>query len=348
LALKQTQIVVEALRSVYPRTEVRVIPIRTSGDRIQDASVLRKAGKGLFAKEIEQALLRRKISLAVHSFKDLPSEQPDGLVIGAVLERKEAADGYIANSPVSLDKAPPGTVVGTSSLRRQAQLREFAPHVRVVELKGNLDTRLEALRSRRTKLQGIVVAAAGVLRLYPPNNGQAVRMELLCKDRFVPCPAQGALCVEVCEGNERLREMLRAIDHPQTAAAVSAERHLMRRLEGGCQIPLGVHARPISDGMLQLLRVNAYLGLPDGKRSVRAEATGSLDDPVAVAENLETLLRARGASSLLEELSDRYRMGPGRLGLGVSAAKARRGSSARARKRTGHSRRAGRGRRAKR
>ncbi|MHC4607971.1 MAG: hydroxymethylbilane synthase [Planctomycetota bacterium] len=299
LALRQTDMVLERLRKIHPGLEFKIVPITTKGDRIKSAAELRKAGKGLFVKEIERALLKRRIAIAIHSLKDMPSKLPEGLVLGAILEREEAADALVTR-----DGVPEGgmedLVVGTSSLRRQAQTRTFMPRAEVTELRGNLDTRIEALSNNRTKVSAIVVAAAAVKRLYGENS---LKLELLPKDRFVPCAGQGALCIECREGDDAVLKLLEPLNHPETAAAANAERHLLMRLEGGCQIPLGVHARPLLDGLYRLLHITAFVGLPDGSKHVIEEAKGSIDDPVGVAMSLETLLRSRGATEILEEVS---------------------------------------------
>lgn len=299
LALRQTEIVISLLQQANPDQQFKVVPIKTKGDRLKTTAELRTAGKGLFVKEIEQALLKRKVDLSVHSLKDMPSEQPENLVIGAVLEREEAADAYVGSGNVPIEKLPPGTVVGTSSLRRQALLRLNYPNLRVIEMKGNLDTRLAAVENKRIKMAGVVVAAAGLRRLY---QGNSVEYELLPKSHFVPSPGQGTICIECRADNERVLEVIRPLDHPETVAAVTAERHLMARMEGGCQIPLGAHARLVLDGIYRLLHLTAFVGMPDGSRHVYEEATGSLEDPIGVAASLDTMLRARGATDILETL----------------------------------------------
>lgn len=300
LALAQTRLVIERLQKLYPKLKLKTVIIKTTGDRVNSAAKLRTAGKGLFVKEIEAALLRRKIDFAVHSLKDMPSDLPEGLLIGAVLERGEAADAFLGIDLTPIEQLKPGSAVGTSSLRRQAQLRQLYPHLRLVDIKGNLDSRVETLRNPRSKLSGIVVAAAGVQRLYR-NNG--LHVQLLPKTRFVPAPGQGALCIECRANNERVLEKIAPLNHEETEACTRAERWLMKRLEGGCQIPLGAHAEPVQDHFVQLLKLSAYLGRTDGSASVTAEATGALTDPESLAGGLETILRSRGASVLLEEFN---------------------------------------------
>lgn len=294
LALAQTEQTLRKLRAFHPNVHFVVVPIKTAGDRITTAAELRTAGKGLFVKEIERALLARKISLAVHSMKDLPSELAEGLAIGAVPEREDASDVFIGRSAVPIEKLPPRSRVGTSSLRRQAILKSLLPHLEFVELKGNLDTRLEKLRNPRQDLAGIVVAAAGLRRLYPQNG---VPVQTLPRDKVVPAAGQGALALEIRANDEATRKLLAPIHHPPTAACIEAERELQRRLEGGCQVPLGAHAEISDDGVIQL---TACLATLDGRRVIRESQAGMMDDPKGVAEALETILVSRGAREILD------------------------------------------------
>jgi len=331
LALAQTHLVIKRLQEARPKLHFVAVPIKTSGDRITSAAELRKAGKGLFVKEIERALLSRKISMAVHSMKDMPTELPEGLAFGAVLERGDASDLFIGRGATPIEKLPPGSQIGTSSLRRQAILKSIFRYLVFVEMKGNLDTRLEKLRAPRSNLAGIVVAAAGVHRLYA-NNG--IPAQTLPRDRVVPAAGQGALCVEIRATDEEMREILQPLHHPVTASCVEAEREVLRRLEGGCQVPLGVHAEPSDDGLFKL---TACLATPDGSRLIRESQTGSLEDPRSVAEALETILVTRGAREILATLRPRSSgVRPHRNG----TPRSRKGGGAKARLR-GRSRRPG-------
>jgi hydroxymethylbilane synthase len=299
LALAQTQLVIRRLNDVHPKVRFVVVPITTSGDRIASATELRNAGKGLFVKELERALLKRQIQMAVHSMKDMPSELPDGLAIGAVLERADASDVFIGRDATPIEKLLPRSQVGTSSLRRQAILKSILPHLEFVELRGNLDTRLQILRDPRSKLSGIVVAAAGVERL---GASKGLSMQLLPRDRVVPAAGQGAIAVEVRAKDEAMKELLEPVHHHPTAACCEAERELLRRLEGGCQVPLGIHAESSDDGLIKLVACLASL---DGRRVVRGSQTGTVEEPLAAAEALETILNSRGAQEILAELRPR-------------------------------------------
>lgn len=296
LALAQTNQVVARLREIHPGATFEVVPIKTKGDRITTASQFRAAGKGLFVKEIEDALLRRQVSLAIHSMKDLPSELPKGLVFGAVPARADASDVYIGRLNLRLDELPAGARIGTSSLRRQAILRAIYPKLRFVDLKGNLDTRLAKLRERRGGLDGIIVAAAGLGRLHP-EGGIAARP--LPRERVVPAAGQGALALEIRESDEAMRALLAPLHDAATALCVTAERELQRRLEGGCQVPLGAHAELGDDGLLTL---TACLATVDGRKVLLERQSGSAEDPAAIAEALETVLLSRGAREILDEV----------------------------------------------
>ena len=299
LALVQARLVIAALQQAHPGLKAEPVVIRTTGDRIGDAEALRDAGKGVFVKEIERALLARRIDAAVHSLKDMPGELPEGLELGAVLEREEAADAFVGRGAIPIEKLPPGSVIGTASLRRQALVQAAYPHVRLEDLRGNLDTRLVKLRHPKSHLAGIVVAAAGLRRLRGPTG---VPHQLLPKDRVVPAAGQGAICVEIRASDARMKDLLAPLHHERTAAEVAAERELLRRLEGGCRVPLGVHAEASDDG---LLRLTAALARPDGSDLVRGEATGMVESPEEVAEALETILRSRGAEEVLGSLQPR-------------------------------------------
>jgi hydroxymethylbilane synthase len=297
--LAQSSQILKRLKEFHPRVNFVIVPIKTAGDRLTTAAQLRTAGKGLFVKEIERALLSRKISIAVHSMKDLPSELPEGLVLGAVPERADASDVFIGRGSLPIEKLPPGSQVATSSLRRQAILKSLFPHLKFVEMKGNLDTRLEKLRAPRSPLSGIIVAAAGVRRLYPDNG---IPTQSLPKDRVVPAAGQGALALEIRENDLAMKELLRPLHHEATAACVAAEREFQRRLEGGCQVPMGAYAEASDDG---LVRLTACLASLDGRRIIRESQTGTLEDPRSIAEALETVVNAKGAQEILGELRPR-------------------------------------------
>lgn len=292
LALIQAEEVIEALKSVEPRLRAEVVKIKTTGDKLLDAPLSRIGQKGVFVKEIEEALLEGRIDLAVHSMKDLPTKLPDGLVVGAVPKRLDPRDVLLLKEGLPW---PPGDgvglKVGTSSLRRQAQLKALWPSLEVLPLRGNLDTRLKKLKEGGYDL--IVVAMAGLMRLLGgiPHGVRAV-----FEDRMLPAPGQGALAVECVEGSPYM-ELLSAIEDPKSAKEVLAERSFLEEMGGGCQVPLGVLAR--CEGEKVVLRAAVFsLG---GKGSFEGAEEGV--DPVEVGRKLARTLKAKGAIQLLEEVN---------------------------------------------
>lgn len=298
LALAQAKIVASKLQHAYPSVRIRTIPIKTAGDRAATPAQLKKllkkgAATGIFVKELEKALLARRIDVAVHSLKDMPTQQPERLMIAAVLERDAPNDLFIGRQFNAIEKLPRDAVIATGSPRRQALLRAAYPHIKVVDIRGNLDSRIETLMNPRSKLDGIIVAAAGVRRLFA-NNG--LSSQLLPLDVFVPAPGQGAICIE-CRGNNDLaRDAVAALNHERTAREVAAERAILRRLEGGCTIPFGAYAVHQDDDILKL---SVALASPDGTQLIRTEQVGRADEPDGLAAGVESVLRSRGADAYL-------------------------------------------------
>jgi hydroxymethylbilane synthase len=298
LALVQARMVGALIRE---RTGARCenVIIRTSGDRLAEASLSEIGGKRLFVKEIEDALLAGDIDIAVHSSKDMPAVLPDGLAIGAVLPREDPRDVMVLaeGAPVhasleslirALGNAPR---IGTSSVRRTAQLARLFTKARFTPIRGNLDTRMRKLDSG--DYDALVLAAAGLRRL---EHGHRVSAALPI-DACVPAPGQGIVAVEIRTGDDRMRELLSAIDDAPAAAALNAERAVVERLGGGCQMPIGAYAR-ITDTNVQVTAVVISL---DGTRVVRAEATGTTRDPAEAGVDAATRLLAEGADAILAE-----------------------------------------------
>ena len=266
--------------------ECRIEIIKTTGDKITDVPLAKVGGKGLFTKEIEEALLDGRAQLAVHSLKDLPTELPEGLVLAAVPEREDPSDAIVGRR---LDELPVGARVGTSSLRRAAQLRKLRPDLQIESVRGNLDTRLRKLDEGR--YDAILLAAAGLKRL-----GWGGRIaEILPADRMCPAVGQGALAIETCASGAGF-DAVRALDDPPTHSAVAAERGLLAALGGGCQVPIGAHAT-VSGSELRLLGVVAS---PDGTELVRAEGIGEVKDAADIGKRLGEELLAMGARKILE------------------------------------------------
>jgi hydroxymethylbilane synthase len=266
---------------------VELVPITTTGDRVLDRRLESVGGKGAFLKEIEEALLAGEIDLAVHSLKDVPTELPAGLVLSAVLERADPRDALLSSGAGLLGLAP-GARVGTTSLRRQALLRAARPDLVLLDLRGNVDTRIRRLRDG--DFDAILLAMAGLVRLGRAGEVQ----EALDPSLFVPAPGQGAIAIECREEDGALRAALEALDHPETARAVAAERALLGALGGGCNVPLGAHA--VTHG--PELRLRAFVGDASGGAAlVRAEGAG--DQPKALGQRVAEQLLHRGAAALL-------------------------------------------------
>jgi len=294
LALWQAEWVRAALGQRFPGVDFELAIIKTEGDKILDVPLAKVGGKGLFVKEIEEALLQGRADLAVHSMKDMPSEVPARLAIGAVPERESPADALIARNGLTLGEIPAGGVVGTSSLRRAAQLRHLRPDLEIVPLRGNVETRVRKLESET--LAAVVLAAAGLKRLGLEHRVS----EYLNEERMLPAVGQGALCIEVREGDARIGPMVAALDHPATRTVVSGERAFLKRLQGGCQVPIAGHGR-LDGAQFTLTGLVADL---DGSTVIKHR----LEGPAAAAERIgielaETLLD-RGAEEILRNLSD--------------------------------------------
>jgi len=293
LALAQTDWVIAKLKEAHPSIEVEKVIIKTTGDKILDSPLSKIGGKGLFVKEIEEALLQGEVDFAVHSMKDVPAKLPEGLEIFVIPERESPFDVWISHFE-DLKALPKGAKVGTSSLRRLSQIKRLRPDLEILPLRGNVDTRLR--KWKEGQFEGIILAEAGLRRL-----GIEVRFKRFSLDEMIPAVGQGALGVEVRRNDKRVKELLRAIHSEETALAVKAERAFLKTLEGGCQVPLGAYAY-IKDSKLvitgfisDLEGINFYRGIIEGLPS-EAETLG---------ENLAKDLLARGGKRILEELYSR-------------------------------------------
>lgn len=292
LAMTQTRWVIERLKALGTGHAFAVQPIVTKGDRILDVTLSKIGGKGLFVKEIEQALLDGEADLAVHSLKDLPAEVPDGLVIAAVPPREDPRDALISRDGRRFEELPAGAVVGTSSLRRAAQLRAWRPDVRVVPLRGNVDTRLKRLEAG--DFDAIVLAAAGLARMGWLNRVT----EFLPPERVIPAVGQGALAVECRADDDEVLALVARLNDRDTERAVRAERAFLHRLNGGCQVPLGAHAVVEGDRV----RLTGFVGAPDGSRLIVETADGTEAEEVGVA--VAERILARGGDALLEQVGE--------------------------------------------
>jgi len=293
LAMWQSEHIARELKRLYPRCEVSILGITTRGDQILDRPLAEVGGKGLFVKELEAALEEGRADLAVHSAKDVPMRLPPGFCLAAITPREDPRDCLVSNVSASLEALPPGSLVGTSSLRREAQLRERHPALQVKPLRGNLDTRLAKLD--RGECQAVVLAAAGLKRL-----GLATRIRAMLEpEQSLPAPGQGALAIECREDRDALRQRLAPLEDSATAACVRAERALSRSLSGDCQLPLAAYA--VSNGTQ--IRLRALVAKPDGSKVVRAELSGPMAGAEGLGEALAAELRALGADAILAALS---------------------------------------------
>jgi len=292
LALAQTNWVIRKIREQYPELEVETVIIKTKGDKITDVPLAKVGGKGLFVKEIEEALLKRKIDLAVHSMKDVPTELPEGLEIAIVPERESPYDVLISQNGKRLGELPAGAKVGTSSLRRAAQLRASYPQLVIKNLRGNLDTRLRKLQEGL--YDAIIVAEAGLLRL---GLGKTPR-ERLSPEIMLPAIGQGALAIEVREDEKELKQMLSFLHHSETSTCVRAERAFLSALGGGCQVPLAAHA-VIKAGTLFL---EALIADPEGETILRDRIKGPPSQAEEMGRYLAEVLLSRGGKKILDKV----------------------------------------------
>jgi len=296
LALWQAQWVVEQLKQRYPGRHFRIVGMKTKGDHILDVPLAKIGDKGLFTRELENALLAGECDLAVHSMKDLPTRLPPGLTIGAICRREYPGDVLISRRMLTLQELPPGAHLGTSSLRRKAQLLRFRPDLQMVDVRGNLTTRLRKLAEQQ--LDGLVLAYAGVCRL---GVERAITQKIpfsIC----LPAVGQGSVGVEIREGDEEIRQLLAGLDDPAARPAITAERAFLRKLEGGCQVPIGALGR-VENGALQLEGIVLTL---DGRRYVRESVSGPPEEAVALGEELAARMLAKGAGAILEQVRQEF------------------------------------------
>ena len=292
LALWQANWVKSVLQKKFPSTPIELIIIKTQGDKILDVPLAKVGGKGLFVKEIEQALLTRRIDIAVHSMKDMPADIPQGLCIGAIPERENPADVFISVNGAGFNDLDAGSVIGTSSLRRGAQLRHARPDIVIRSIRGNLDTRLKKLESE--DFDALVLAAAGVKRL----NLEHKITEYLDLDFMLPAIGQGALCIETRKDDAIVGPLVASLDHASTRAVVAGERAFLNRLEGGCQVPIAGHGR-INGNQFVLTALVAEI---DGTRVIKGKGTGPLNSSETIGNDLAEELLARGADKILKKL----------------------------------------------
>lgn len=293
LALWQAEFVKAELLKHHTNITVELVPMSTQGDRILDTPLAKIGGKGLFIKELEVAMLEGRADIAVHSMKDVPVAFPEGFGLHAICERENPFDAFVSNEFDSIDSLPQGAIVGTSSLRRQCQIRFHRPDLQIKDLRGNVNTRLSKLDNN--EYDAIILAAAGLLRLNMPDR---IRYTLPA-ELSLPAVGQGAVGIECRNDDQALITLLKPLQHTETFHRVMAERAMNATLEGGCQVPIGSFAE-IQDGQLNL---RGLVGSPDGKEMLFAHAHGSLSDYQNIGVSVAESLIRQGAAEILKRLA---------------------------------------------
>lgn len=292
LALWQAEYVKAQLEHFHPDLVVELVPMTTKGDIILDTPLAKVGGKGLFVKELEVAMLEDRADIAVHSMKDVPVEFPEGLGLEVICPREDPRDAFVSNTYKNLDELPQGAVVGTSSLRRQCQLKELRPDLEIKDLRGNVNTRLKKLDEGQ--YDAIILAAAGLLRLEMPERiSDYIEPEVM-----LPANGQGAVGIECRVDDQRIKGLLAPLECRQTRSRVLAERAMNKELEGGCQVPIGSYAT-LSD---QTLFLRGLVGAIDGSKILRAEVSGPAADGIELGQQLAKQLLADGADAILKQV----------------------------------------------
>jgi len=292
LAMWQANWVKSALESKNPSLTIDIFIIKTKGDKILDTPLAKVGGKGLFVKEIEEALLNGEIDLAVHSMKDMPSEIPDGLCIGSVPKREDPGDALISKNGKPFNELETGARIGTSSLRRGAQLLHARPDIEIIPLRGNLDTRIRKLETEN--LDAVILAAAGIKRLDLDDK----ITEVLPKHVMLPAVGQGALCIEIRQNDPQIESMVNELDHRETRIAVLGERAMSNRLGGSCQIPIAGYGE--IDG--EVLTLQGLVSNLSGKKVIRDSIRGDVSNPEKIGAALAERLLSMGADEILDQL----------------------------------------------
>ncbi len=292
LAMWQARHIQARLQALYPETEVTILGMTTTGDQILDTPLAKVGGKGLFVKELETALADGRADLAVHSMKDVPMNLPEGFMLAATGEREDPRDAFVSNDFASLEDLPAGSIVGTSSLRRQSQLQARFPHLKIESLRGNLQTRLRKLDEGQ--YAAIILAAAGLIRL---ELGSRIR-QFISPEQSIPAVGQGALGIEISANRPDLLAILAPLNHADTQVCVEAERGMSRTLAGSCTVPLGAYA-VCEHGQI---RIRGFVASVDGKQMLVETATGSRNHAEALGKQLADQLVAHGADKILAAL----------------------------------------------
>ncbi|MGE6811338.1 hydroxymethylbilane synthase [uncultured Pseudoalteromonas sp.] len=292
LALWQAEFVKAQLEHYHPGILVELVPMSTQGDIILDTPLAKIGGKGLFVKELEQAMLEGLADMAVHSMKDMPVEFPEGLTLHTICEREDPRDAFVSNNFANIDELPQGAIVGTSSLRRQCQIRASRPDLKIHDLRGNVNTRLAKLDSGQ--YDAIILAAAGLIRLEMKDRIRAY----IEPEVSLPANGQGAVGIECRTDDEAIKVLLAPLEHSETRIRVNAERAMNRHLEGGCQVPIGAYALVNGDQV----HLRGLVGAIDGSEILRDEVSGHVNDAEKLGVELAKMLLAQGADRILAEV----------------------------------------------
>lgn len=299
LALWQANFIKDLIEYEHPGINVELLKIKTTGDKILDVPLAKVGGKGLFVKEIEEALLDGGADLAIHSLKDVPTDLPEGLGLSAISKREDARDALISYSNKTLMELPDKAVIGSSSLRRQCQLLKVRPDLKIVSLRGNLDSRLKKVENG--EFDAIILAAAGMNRL----GWQDKITELISTDILLPAICQGALGIETRNADKETNSLIQFLNHFETATAAKAERACLKRLEGGCQVPIAAYGEILGEN----IKIRGLVGSIDGKTVVTDKIEGNIADAETHGVNLAESLLSKGAGKILEEV---YKLGLGK------------------------------------
>ncbi|MDP4460023.1 hydroxymethylbilane synthase [Staphylococcus hyicus] len=296
LALTQSKQFIDKLKAIDPSLDIEIKEIVTKGDQIVDRQLSKVGGKGLFVKEIQNELFKKNIDFAIHSLKDVPSVLPEGLVIGCIPDRESALDAYIAKNHIRLEKLPHGSIIGTSSLRRGAQIIAKYPHLKIKWIRGNIDTRLRKLNE--DNYDAIILAAAGLKRMGWSDD---IVTSYLDETLVLPAIGQGALGIECRADDEELLKLLQKVHNPDVAACVTAERTFLKEMDGSCQVPIAGYARMTTQGTMQF---KGLIMSTDGQQRFEYEAEGK--HPEDLGKQVSQQLKAQGADAIIQALNESH------------------------------------------
>lgn len=294
LALWQANFVKQNLLLAHKNLTVELIPMMTQGDIILDSPLAKIGGKGLFVKQLEQAILTNQADIAVHSIKDIPAQFPEGLTLATICQRDDVRDAFISNHYSNLDELPNGAIVGTSSLRRQCQLRANYPHLQIKDLRGNVGTRLAKLDNQ--EYDAIILASVGLKRLDLQDRIK----QYIDINSILPAVGQGAIGIETRANDKPLLDILSVLDDKNSRICIQAERAMNKALQGGCQVPIACYSQLNND----ILFLQGLVGSIDGSKIIKATVEGSINDPEKLGQTLAEHLLKQGAKSILQELND--------------------------------------------